>query len=123
MRKLMRSVRVSSVLLLLLLTACASNSRPLQLLNGQGPIYPPDAKAAGLEGKVVIRYDVNVEGRVVNARVFEAVPPGIFDEAALNAVTSWRFNAPIVNGQVRSALNRESTVAFRLDGGDAYSRY
>jgi len=105
------------------LSACASGSRPLQLLSGAGPIYPSEARAAGVEGRVVVAYDVTVDGRVINARVVQAEPPGIFDAAALTAVRSWRFNAPREAGRPVAAFNRESEVRFSLEGTSKYDQY
>ena len=102
------------------LGGCASNNRPLALISGSGPVYPAAAKADGIEGDVVVRYDVSVDGRVVNARVDSAEPEGIFEEAALAAVRSWRYNAPVVNGEPQPVVNVVSTVRFRLDDGGRY---
>jgi len=106
-----------------MLCACAAQNRPLQLISGAGPVHPVAAKTAGVEGVVAIRYDVDVNGNVINARVVRSEPQGVFDAAALEAVRSWRFNAPIVNGEAQAARNIESTVAFRLSGTDEYDKY
>lgn len=114
---------LAPLLAVVLLFGCAANNRPLQLIGGQGPVYPAAAKASGIEGDVTVRYDVGVDGSVMNARVVSSTQGGLFDEAALAAVKSWRFNAPLVNGERQAAKNRESTVSFRLGGADAYDGY
>jgi len=111
------------VLAVLALAACAASNRPLQLLSGQGPIYPAVAKSSGIEGVVVVRYDVSAEGVVQNAVVVSSEPADIFNASALVAVRSWRFNAPMVEGSRQPALNRESSVEFRLSGADAYEKW
>lgn len=104
-----------------LLAGCAASaSRPLQFVSGAELDYPPAAKAAGLEGYVVVRYDVNAAGAVVNARVVEAAPPMIFDDSALRSVRQWRFKARMVNGEAVSAGDRVSTVRFRLGAANEY---
>ena len=108
---------------LLVLTGCAGGNRPLQLLSGAGPVYPEQARADGVEGSVTVVYDVGVDGSVSNARVLSSTPSGVFDAAALAAVSSWRFNPPRVDGEVVPAMNRQSTVDFRVSGGDAYDQY
>ncbi len=122
---MLRSVLAVSCLVLLIAQAagCASANRPLQLLSGQGPVYPAAARAEGVEGSVTVRYDVTVEGAVENARVVASEPQGVFDEAALLAVRSWRFNAPVVDGERRPARNRESTLTFLLGGTNEYDNY
>ncbi len=103
-------------MLALALAGCASSSRPLQLIGGADLVYPAQARAAGIEGRVVVHYDVTVEGVVVNAMVAESEPSGLFDAAALAAVRSWRFKAPVDKGQVVAAPDRVSEVIFRLAG-------
>lgn len=102
--------------LLSALVACQSNqNRPLQLLSGAGPSYPNAAKEQGIEGEVTVRYAVGVNGSVRDAVVIDAQPPGVFEEAALAAVRSWRYAAPIHNGEVSAVPEVVSVVRFRLN--------
>jgi len=55
------------------------------------PAYPASAFAHRLNGHVVVSYDVNNDGDVVNARVASSEPAGIFDEEALGAIRKWKF--------------------------------
>lgn len=55
------------------------------------PAYPASAFAHRVNGHVIVSYDVNNEGDVVNARVVSAEPAGIFDEEALRAIRKWKF--------------------------------
>jgi TonB family protein len=59
-------------------------------------IYPEDALAAGIEGAVSVDLVIDQMGRVVDAQVRRSVP--LLDDAALQAVRSWRYNPAIVNG-------------------------
>lgn len=102
--------------LLSVLLACqSSHNRPLQLLSGAGPTYPSAAREQGIEGQVTVRYAVGVNGSVRDAVVIEAQPPGVFEEAALEAVRSWRYAAPIHNGEVSAVPEVVSVVRFRLN--------
>jgi len=109
-------------LTLALLAGCAGGTRTLPLVSATGATYPPEAREAGVEGFVVVRYDVDREGRVVNARVVEATPPGVFEEAALAAVTRWRFRAPSDEDADR-VTGLTSRLEFALEGGERYSDY
>lgn len=111
------------VLLLLLIAGCAAAPRPLQFVSGPDPVYPPDARSAAIEGQVTLRYDVNVDGRVFNLRVVEAEPEGVFEKAALEALSQWRFRPPVVDGRKVALRDRVSTLEFRLGGSDAYAIY
>ncbi len=116
--------RFFGLLLALLLTGClGSHNRPMQLINGAGPIYPAAARQAGVEGLVVVRYDVTQEGNVINAVVAESEPAGVFDEAALVAVRSWHFNPRIVEGEPQLVEGIVSPVRFRVDDDDAYANH
>jgi TonB family protein len=52
--------------------------------------YPAEARAAGIEGTVILKLTIDAEGRVVEAAVDTAAGHG-FDEAALDAVRRMRF--------------------------------
>lgn len=116
----MHRTTIAALALGLALAGCATGPRPLQLLAGADPQYPPAARAAGIEGEVTVRYDVTASGRVANAVVLAATPAGVFEEAALAAVSSWRFRPPTTRGQPSAAPGRVSVLRFRL--GDAYGQ-
>jgi TonB family protein len=61
------------------------------------PTYPQQALARRQEGEVRVRITVDTTGRVAEAVVESATPPGVFDQAALSAVRKWRYE-PIVKG-------------------------
>ncbi|MFV2091015.1 MAG: TonB family protein [Pseudomonadales bacterium] len=118
----MRKVLVAGILLVL--GGCGGiQNRPIQLVSGSGPVYPKTANTAGVEGMVVVRYDVSVDGRVINARVDSSEPSGVFEAAALAAVRSWRYNPAIRDGEPIPVQNVLSTVRFLLDDGDVYDNY
>lgn len=122
--KLKRSHLLVGLVSLVLLGGCAaSQNRPMQLISGSGPIYPAQAKADGAEGSVVVRYGVSLDGRVIDARVESARPEGIFEEAALTAVRSWRYNPALKDGQPIAVENVLSTVRFELSVNDRYRDY
>lgn len=110
------------VLLPTLLAACVSSTPP-QFVSGADMVYPPGAKAEGIEGYVAIRYDVTAQGMVVNAEVVEAEPEGVFEEAALASIVHWRFRAATVGGKPVETPGLVSTLRFRLGTGDEYPEY
>ncbi len=116
-------VKILLLLACLAVAGCASSGRSLQLVSGGGVSYPAEARAQGLEGYVVVRYDVDAEGRVVNPRVIEAVPSGVFDAAALETVSTWRFRPARSSSQARVVEGVESRVQFALAGSEAYRAY
>ena len=54
--------------------------------------YPAEAAKDGIKGYVVINMLIAKDGSVELAKILESQPADIFDNAALNAVRSWRFS-------------------------------
>ncbi|MDA1073289.1 MAG: energy transducer TonB [Proteobacteria bacterium] len=105
-----------------LLTGCLGTyNRPIELINEVGPVYPEAAKQSGIEGYVVVRYNIDVDGVVSDVEVVEARPQGVFDEAAKETILSWRYKAPILDGQPQAVRGVVSRVTFRLDEDDVYA--
>ncbi len=109
---------------LLLLAGClGSYNRPIQLISFDGPRYPETAQLQKVEGFVVLRYDVTVEGVVHNVRVASSEPPGVFDEAALATIRTWKYRAPILDGESQPVRNLESRITFELGDTKKYDDF
>jgi len=116
-------MRIVTIGLLLIVAGCMTQeSRPPQIMAAGGIVFPPAAAAQHVEGYVVISYDVTVEGTVENAKVVESVPPGVFDEAALKAVSGWRFQPAVEHGTSVVARGLRSKIGFKLGESDEYAR-
>jgi periplasmic protein TonB len=89
-----RSGRIAALTVLLALAgalpAAADMDEP-RLITRPTPAYPFGALTHGIEGSVLLEYSVDARGRVVAPRVLEANPPGVFERAALNALSRWRY--------------------------------
>lgn len=70
----------------------AATSAPKPLLRGK-PAYPSAALRRGLEGSVLLEFSIDPEGNVVAPRVIESRPRGVFDKAALEALSKWKYEA------------------------------
>lgn len=69
------------------------------------PTYPRDAFEQGLSGKVVLRVEVDAEGRAGEVRVLSSTPAGVFDAASVAAAKKWTFEPARRDGKaVASAL-------------------
>lgn len=75
------------------------------------PSYPPVARAAHVEGLVVIDAMIDEQGNVVQAKVLAG--PSLLIQAALQAVANWRYQPTYLNGQA-VALRTHIEVNFRL---------
>jgi len=76
------------------------------------PVYPPEAKAANVQGVVIVEALIDSEGMVAGARVLRSIP--MLDEAALKAVSQWRFAPTLLDNQPTAVL-MTVTVNFRLE--------
>lgn len=65
----------------------------------QSPPYPARARAKGVEGEVTLSLLVGANGTVLNVKVLDASPPGVFEDAAVSTVRSWRFQPALYRGQ------------------------
>ncbi|MFZ0743422.1 MAG: energy transducer TonB [Terracidiphilus sp.] len=61
------------------------------------PVYPPIAKAAGMQGTVVLQATISKSGTIENLRVISG--PEMLQQAALDAVKTWRYRPYLLNGQ------------------------
>ena len=76
------------------------------------PAYPELARQARLEGRVVVRAFIGIDGRVVRAET--ETPPSLFDEAATSAVGRWIFT-PARSNTHPVAVWVRVPVVFRLE--------
>jgi len=75
------------------------------------PHYPAVARAAHVEGLVVIDAIIDEKGNVVQAKVIEGPP--LLVAAALDAVAKWKYEPTYLNGEAVS-INMHIQVTFRL---------
>jgi len=63
------------------------------------PLYPEHARQRSLEGTLKLMLRIDTLGRVRDATVVEASPPGVFEEAALAAFRDARFEPALRDGR------------------------
>ncbi len=84
------------------------------------PVYPDEAKEAGLEGTVVVEGVTDDKGKVVKAKIIKGEHE-ILNEAAITAVKQWEYEPFIINSKP-IPVEFTVTMRFRLDEkGDAIS--
>jgi len=79
------------------------------------PTYPRRAAQKGIEGYVVVEFTVTTLGTVIDPRVIEADPPGIFDRAAMQAVTKFKYKPKMENGKPLEVKGVRNIIRFELD--------
>ncbi len=89
----MALVIVSTLLLQQPVQAGTNKAKPLAAVTRVEPRYPLQAAQQGISGYVQIKFDVDAQGKVVNASVIKSSPEQVFDKAALHALQQWRYTA------------------------------
>jgi protein TonB len=79
------------------------------------PEYPPRALSRGLEGWVQIQFTITETGAVTDAKVIDAQPKNIFDEAALRSISRWRYNPKVENGVAVKRVGVQTIIRFVLE--------
>ncbi len=57
------------------------------------PKYPVQAVKENIEGAVLLSFDINANGNTENIRVVNSSPANVFDNAAIEALKQWTYNA------------------------------
>ena len=70
--------------------------REPRLIHSVLPIYPSVAKTAGVEGNVVVDTSIDTGGNVTDVKVVSG--PILLRQAALNALTHWKYEPATLNG-------------------------
>ncbi|GLX79688.1 hypothetical protein tinsulaeT_30280 [Thalassotalea insulae] len=79
------------------------------------PKYPVKAAVEKIEGSVVLKYDVNIDGTVMNVEVMTGEPAYVFDRVAVTALKQWQY-------QPRASVAHNNLVQldFRLDENSTF---
>jgi TonB family protein len=63
------------------------------------PVYPASAKAAGVQGTVILHAVIGMDGRPLSLRVMNNDIDPELARAAIEAVSQWRYRATLLNGE------------------------
>jgi protein TonB len=78
------------------------------------PQYPPLARAARIQGQVVLQANIGKDGSIQNLRLVSGHP--MLAPAALEAVKQWKYKPYFLNGEPVE-VDTQITVNFTLAGG------
>lgn len=81
-------------------------------ISGPDPQYTEIARKARVQGVVILEAIIDKNGEVQNLKVLKGLPMGL-DQAALDAVSRWRFQPATLNGKPVDVYYN-LTVNFRL---------
>ena len=85
---------------------------PPKLVKQVDPIYPEEARKAGVEGVVIMEATTDLYGRIAGVKVLRSIP--LLDQAAMDAVKQWVYEPMVVDGKPRGVIFTV-TVRFTLD--------
>ncbi|WP_297919335.1 energy transducer TonB [Metallibacterium sp.] len=92
-----------------------TENRNAQVVRQVPAKYPLQAARNGEQGWVDVAFTVNPDGSVSNAHVTDAEPRRVFDRAAIDAVSRWRFKPALINGRPTAVVVKRR-IEFKLSG-------
>ncbi|HEV8331186.1 MAG TPA: energy transducer TonB [Steroidobacteraceae bacterium] len=92
-------------------------AQDLKTANRVEPTYPPASRRAGEQGTVRLKVLVDTTGRPANVAVTQSSGFPRLDEAAVQAVRKWRFQAA-TDGSKKIQAYTQVAVTFRLTEGE-----
>jgi TonB family protein len=91
------------------------SANELTLVKSVKPIYPARAERAKTEGWVELDFTVTEDGDVKSVTVRAANPAGVFDGAAIAALSQWRYK-PVLEAGKPAAQHCRIRIRFTLTG-------
>lgn len=81
------------------------------------PQYPARAMQRGVEGWVQLRFTVTAAGMVKDVEVEKAEPANYFEQAAINAVSRYKYKPSVVGGAPVETTGVRVILQFNLNRG------
>ena len=89
------------------------NVEAAKVLTKVQPTYPESARAAGVQGTVVLHAVVGMDGKLLSLQVLNSQIHPDLARAAVEAVSQWRYQTTLLNGQPVE-VDTVITVNFKL---------
>ena len=86
-----------------------------EVLYQLSPRYPDRALRRGVEGDVLVEFDLDPSGWVVHPRVIRAEPTRLFDEAVISALSQYRYRLPASASAPIAVTGLRKLFQFRLE--------
>ena len=96
-------------------TAASGETVRVKIISQPGLKYPRRAQRNGIEGFVVLNFDIDETGGVVDLRVAESNPRLVFDKVATRYIKKWRFASPAIDGTPVYVGDISLRIPFRLE--------
>ncbi len=79
------------------------------------PRYPRKALRLNKQGYVLLSFDINESGRVVNIQVIDANPRKLFEREAQRALKRWKYKPMLINGEAVSQIGQKIRLDFKME--------
>ena len=87
---------------------------PAVALEAPGPRYPDSARRRNVEGAAVVEFTIRADGAVEKERIVQGSGSAVLDDAAIEAVRSWKYRPATLTGRAVASLQRVRFV-FKLE--------
>jgi len=91
----------------------AVDANEIKLLTSVRPVYPRKAQKSAIEGSVEMEFTIAESGAVRDITIRAADPPGVFEQAAITALSQWRYQ-PVLRGGAPVAQRAHLRIRFAL---------
>ena len=78
------------------------------------PVYPSRALTYGIEGFVIVQFDVTADGRVVDVVIIESTD-SVFNKAAIKAAERFKFKPRVVDGLALASYGIQNMFRFEIE--------
>jgi protein TonB len=85
---------------------------PLKLAHYVEPVYPEIFRSRNTKGTVTVEFTVKADGSTTDIIVKSAQPAGVFDRAAVEAVSRWRYMPPVTRDGTPIAQRAQVPINF-----------
>lgn len=85
-----------------------------EVVSMKNPTYPSYAAKNGIEGFARLVFDILPNGSPSNIEVIQSEPEGIFDKAAIDALSKWKFKPKFENGKPVTQFGQLTQLDFKL---------
>ena len=91
----------------------SGSDRPARIQRAVEPTYPSSARRDGIEGFVLLRLQIDADGRVTSVDVVDSEPIGVFEQSARDAARKFKFEPSRAGGRF-VPVTIEKKISFRL---------
>jgi TonB family protein len=91
-----------------------TTNREFRQIVGAPANYPRRAINRGVEGEVLVQFTISKTGDVADIEIVSADPEGWFERAVSDAVSKYKFQPRIRNGQPVEAKGVQRKIVFKL---------